>query len=153
MFGHSHYNNDALSFVHSMKDKMRSPRSMRRRKQDKKNKDEEETSTSTTTTEEPLDPKDKKIIELNQQISELKNNYKFALAEIENVRKRLQKDVDRAREFGVEKLIKNLFTVTDSINICLHNKPKDISNEDTKIAFESLDSTKKTNFIYFPRFL
>jgi len=98
-----------------------------------------------------IDPKDEKIATLNQQIVDLRNNLKIALAEIENVRKRLQKEVDKAREFGVEKLIKNLFPVIDTINICLQNKPnfsdKEVgANVEAKIAFDALESTK-TQFL------
>eukprot|EP01124_Arcella_intermedia_P035602 TRINITY_DN911_c0_g1_i1.p1 TRINITY_DN911_c0_g1~~TRINITY_DN911_c0_g1_i1.p1 ORF type:complete len:267 (-),score=67.97 TRINITY_DN911_c0_g1_i1:104-904(-) len=92
-----------------------------------------------------VDNRDQKIEELTKTVIELRNNIKFGMAEVENTRKRLQKDVDKAKEFGVEKLVKNLFSVTDTINICLQNKPvmKENENVDAVIAFEALETTKK----------
>jgi len=94
---------------------------------------------------EPQVDRDQKIEELTKTVIELRNNIKLGMAEVENTRKRLQKEVDKAKEFGVEKLVKNLFSVTDTINICLQNKPvmQENENVDAVIAFEALETTKK----------
>jgi len=96
----------------------------------------------------PADPKDQKIADLNQIIGELRSSLRTTLAEVDNVRKRMQKEIDKAREFGVEKLVKNMFPLLDTINICLQNKPdfenpQFAENIDAKIAFDALETTKQ----------
>eukprot|EP01125_Pyxidicula_operculata_P017818 TRINITY_DN6290_c0_g1_i1.p1 TRINITY_DN6290_c0_g1~~TRINITY_DN6290_c0_g1_i1.p1 ORF type:complete len:244 (+),score=36.08 TRINITY_DN6290_c0_g1_i1:27-758(+) len=91
---------------------------------------------------------DKKIQELEKSVLELRTTYRTILAETENMRKRMQKDVEKAKEFGVEKLVKDLFSITDTLNICLDNKPNfqdpaHASNSEAKEAFDGLEATKK----------
>lgn len=97
------------------------------------------------TEQKPVDMRDKKIEELEELVNTLKSNWRLALSDAENIRKIAQRDVDRAREFGAEKLVKALFGVTDTLEICIKNKPADddptyINNTTAKNAFQAMDA-------------
>jgi len=94
--------------------------------------------------EEKTNDKELRIAELQQKINDLKYDIRFSLAEIENIRKRMQQEVDEAKKFGVEKFVKNLFVVSDTMNICLHNKPnfEELKNSDAEVAFNALENIK-----------
>jgi len=97
-------------------------------------------------------PEDAKVIsaklkETEKLLQEYRNKELIAIAEQDNIRKRMQKEVDKAKEFGIEKLVKNLFGVVDTLNYCMQHKPnfddsqyKD--NQTAKSAFEALEATK-----------
>jgi len=60
----------------------------------------------------------------------------------------MQKEVQKAQEFGVEKLVKELFSVADTLDICLQNRPDFESpqfkdNNHAKQAFQGIEATKK----------
>jgi len=102
----------------------------------------------------PPDPRDTKIKEQEQKIQEfekmieeLRNGWRSAVAEQDNIRKRAQKEIDRAKEFGVEKLCKHLFSVSDTMNIIIQNKPNfDLTEHQenllAKSAFEGIEQVK-----------
>eukprot|EP01124_Arcella_intermedia_P017517 TRINITY_DN24288_c0_g1_i1.p1 TRINITY_DN24288_c0_g1~~TRINITY_DN24288_c0_g1_i1.p1 ORF type:complete len:203 (-),score=53.88 TRINITY_DN24288_c0_g1_i1:74-682(-) len=94
------------------------------------------------------DLKDSRIKDLEGKIAELRAKLDTTLGEVENVKRRMTKDVHKAQEFGVDKLVKNLFSITDTLNICLQNKPDFESpqfkdNVQARVAFESIEATKK----------
>lgn len=105
--------------------------------------------------EQPEDPKDAKIKELEKRlgefekmVDELRAGWKGALAEQDNVRKRAQKEIEKAKDFGVEKLCKHLFNVNDTINIILQNQPdfdlpENQNNIHAKSAFEGIQRVKQ----------
>lgn len=47
-----------------------------------------------------------------------------ALAELENVRKRAQRDVEAAHKYGIEKLVNELIPVKDSLDLAVENAAK-----------------------------
>eukprot|EP01129_Flabellula_baltica_P001267 TRINITY_DN11158_c0_g1_i1.p1 TRINITY_DN11158_c0_g1~~TRINITY_DN11158_c0_g1_i1.p1 ORF type:complete len:235 (-),score=82.98 TRINITY_DN11158_c0_g1_i1:65-769(-) len=94
------------------------------------------------------DPREQAIINLNEQIEELNDKYARALAEVENTRKILQRDVQKAKDFGIKDLVKGLLNVTDILNLSLENRPdfEDENHKDNDVAknaFAALDATKK----------
>ncbi|KAL5022480.1 hypothetical protein ScPMuIL_001635 [Solemya velum] len=62
---------------------------------------------------------------LETEITELKDKYKRALAETENVRKRMQKQVDDAKIFGIQSFCKDLLDVSDILGKATTSVPKD----------------------------
>jgi len=62
------------------------------------------------------DPTDKRIADLESQLKAAKDESLRLLAEMENQRKRLQRDVEAARKFGSEKLMGDLLPVADSLS-------------------------------------
>jgi len=54
-------------------------------------------------------------VDLAAEVASLKDQLLRNLAEVENVKRRAQRDVENAHKFAVEKLIDNLFPVIDSL--------------------------------------
>ena len=51
------------------------------------------------------------------------DKYKRALAEMENVRQRLQRQVDDAKIFGIQAFCKDLLEVADTLQRAVENTP------------------------------
>jgi len=107
--------------------------------------------------EKKKDPKDEKIEELEKIVQELKNNWKMALADAENIKKISARDVDKAREFGIEKLVKQLMSVTDTLEYTLQHRPNfeleaNKDNDLAKNAFVALDAINKQFFTIFTNY-
>eukprot|EP01123_Difflugia_compressa_P002154 TRINITY_DN12879_c0_g1_i1.p2 TRINITY_DN12879_c0_g1~~TRINITY_DN12879_c0_g1_i1.p2 ORF type:complete len:242 (-),score=34.39 TRINITY_DN12879_c0_g1_i1:122-847(-) len=100
-----------------------------------------------TQEESVVDPLDDKIKDLEQRAKALNEMWKNSLHDVENVKQRMSKDLHKAQDFGVEKFVRNLFSVIDTLNICLQNKPDFNSpqfkhNSSARSAFESIETTK-----------
>eukprot|EP01127_Copromyxa_protea_P013385 TRINITY_DN3595_c0_g1_i1.p1 TRINITY_DN3595_c0_g1~~TRINITY_DN3595_c0_g1_i1.p1 ORF type:complete len:249 (-),score=75.90 TRINITY_DN3595_c0_g1_i1:25-771(-) len=91
--------------------------------------------------------KDLLIQRLEKQLEEFNASLKAATAENESVKKIMARDVSRAREMGIDKLAKKLFPMSDTLDICLQNKP-DFSSEQHKDnvhaqrAFDGIQAAK-----------
>ena len=66
-----------------------------------------------------LQPEQSPLEAAEAQAEENWNKYLRGVAELENVRKRSARDVERARLFGVEKLAESLLEVADSLEMAL----------------------------------
>eukprot|EP01128_Nolandella_sp_AFSM9_P004891 TRINITY_DN2298_c0_g1_i1.p1 TRINITY_DN2298_c0_g1~~TRINITY_DN2298_c0_g1_i1.p1 ORF type:complete len:226 (+),score=82.68 TRINITY_DN2298_c0_g1_i1:187-864(+) len=103
---------------------------------------------STESVEEERTEEEKRIATLEALCKTLNEKYKTSLADLENYRKISQRDVTKAREFGAEKMVKKLFPVVDTLDICLQNKPdfelpEHKDNAEAQSAFQGLITTKK----------
>jgi len=65
--------------------------------------------------------------------------YLRAVADLENVRKRAQRDVEGAHRYGVEKLVQELLPVKDSLELAVENAPR----ADAKSLAEGAEATLK----------
>lgn len=62
-----------------------------------------------------------------------------AIAEADNQRKRAEADVERERKYGIEKFVKALLPVVDSLELAItHGKPED---ENCKVMLEGVQNT------------
>jgi len=80
------------------------------------------------------------------QIKELDDKYKRSLAETENVRRRMQKQVDDAKMFGIQGFCKDLLEVADILSTATENAPADQlngCNPQFATLFEGLTMTEK----------
>lgn len=59
-----------------------------------------------------------------EQAAQHRDQYLRALAELDNVRKRAQRDVEAAHKFGIEKLVNELIPVKDSLDLAVENAAK-----------------------------
>ena len=88
---------------------------------------QEEASTNTVeelSIEEQLERSKDAIKELEETCDAMKDEALRAKAEMENIRRRAEKEVSNARKFGVEKFFKELLPVTDSIDQALKHEVK-----------------------------
>ncbi|AIT09052.1 molecular chaperone GrpE [Candidatus Francisella endociliophora] len=75
-------------------------------------------------TEEQLEKSKDTIKELEETCDAFKDEALRAKAEMENIRRRAEKEVSNARKFGIEKFAKELLPVVDSINEALKHEVK-----------------------------
>ncbi|MWP61911.1 MULTISPECIES: nucleotide exchange factor GrpE [Gilliamella] len=96
--------------------------------------------------EEQLKAKEVRITELEQALQLAKKNESEAMirarAEIDNVRKRVEQDVDKARKFALEKFSNELLPVIDNLERALESTDK--ANPEHKATVEGLELTLKS---------
>ncbi|WLS91834.1 nucleotide exchange factor GrpE [Gilliamella apicola] len=96
--------------------------------------------------EEELKAKDTRIAELEQALQLAKKNESEAMirarAEIDNVRKRVEQDVDKARKFALEKFSNELLPVIDNLERALLSTDK--NNPEHQATVEGLELTLKS---------
>ena len=82
------------------------------------------------------------VVGLQEQLAIQKDLALRAQAEAQNARHRAQQDVERARKFGVEKLLQDLLPVVDNLERALTAVDKD--DEATKAIVEGIELTHKS---------
>ncbi|WP_150468557.1 nucleotide exchange factor GrpE [Francisella sp. SYW-9] len=93
--------------------------------------------------EEQLERSKDAIKELEETCDAMKDEALRAKAEMENIRRRAEKEVSNARKFGVEKFVKELLPVTDSIDQALKHEVK---LEEAVAMKEGIELTSKMLF-------
>ncbi|WP_150464472.1 nucleotide exchange factor GrpE [Francisella sp. XLW-1] len=88
------------------------------------NQDSSNNSVEEISIEEQLDKVKDTIKELEGTCDSFKDEALRAKAEMENIRKRAERDVSNARKFGIEKFAKELLPVIDSIEQALKHEVK-----------------------------
>lgn len=104
--------------------------------------------TSNTPPQEPLSPDeliaavnsadDSKVTELEARLAEMSDAYLRAKAEVENIRRRADEDVSKARKFAVESFAEAMLPVMDSMEAA-------IATPDAKVetVLEGVHATKR----------
>ncbi|WP_392552443.1 nucleotide exchange factor GrpE [Orbus wheelerorum] len=96
--------------------------------------------------EAAIKEKDLRIADLEKDLQLAKKNESEAMvrarAEIDNVRKRVEQDVDKARKFALEKFSSELLPVIDNLERALESTNKD--NPEYKATVEGLELTLKS---------
>ncbi len=78
----------------------------------------------------------------NQTIAGQKDSVIRAKAEVDNIRKRAEADVDKARKFALEKFAGELLPVADNLERAMQSA--DVENEIVKPLFEGVELTQKS---------
>ncbi|MEO3741738.1 nucleotide exchange factor GrpE [Kosakonia sp. WA-90] len=95
---------------------------------------------------EQVDPRDEKIANLETQLAEAQNREREAVlrikAEMENLRRRTEQDVEKAHKFALEKFINELLPVVDSLDRALEVADK--NNADMAPMVEGIELTLKS---------
>jgi len=82
-----------------------------------------------TSTNVQLDKLNAEITSLSDKCSELTDKYKRALADGENLRNRLTKQINEAKIFGIQGFCKDLLDVADVLSKATESVPKDEIND------------------------
>ncbi|OCG27870.1 nucleotide exchange factor GrpE [Gilliamella sp. wkB108] len=102
--------------------------------------------TSTPNVDEQLKAKDARIAELEQALQLAKKNESEAMirarAEIDNVRKRVEQDVEKAHKYALEKFSNELLPVIDNLERALESTDK--ANPEHQATVEGLELTLKS---------
>ncbi|SCC62936.1 nucleotide exchange factor GrpE [Kosakonia oryziphila] len=95
---------------------------------------------------EQVDPRDEKIANLEAQLTEAQNREREAVlrmkAEMENLRRRTEQDVEKAHKFALEKFINELLPVVDSLDRALEVADK--NNAEMAPMVEGIELTLKS---------
>ncbi|SCC31163.1 molecular chaperone GrpE [Kosakonia oryzendophytica] len=95
---------------------------------------------------EQVDPRDEKIANLETQLAEAQNREREAVlrikAEMENLRRRTEQDIEKAHKFALEKFINELLPVVDSLDRALEVADK--NNADMAPMVEGIELTLKS---------
>ncbi len=95
---------------------------------------------------EQVDPRDEKIANLEAQVTEAQNRERDGIlrikAEMENLRRRTELDVEKAHKFALEKFVNELLPVIDSLDRALEVANK--ANPDMAPMVEGIELTLKS---------
>ena len=95
---------------------------------------------------EQVDPRDEKIANLEAQLVEAQNRERDGVlrikAEMENLRRRTELDVEKAHKFALEKFVNELLPVIDSLDRALEVADK--ANLDNAAMIEGIELTLKS---------
>lgn len=95
---------------------------------------------------EQVDPRDEKIANLEAQLAEAetreRDNVLRIKAEMENLRRRTELDVEKAHKFALEKFVNELLPVLDSLDRALEVADKD--NDAMAPMIEGIELTRKS---------
>ena len=95
---------------------------------------------------EQVDPRDEKIANLEAQLIEAQNRERDGVlrikAEMENLRRRTEQDVEKAHKFALEKFVNELLPVIDSLDRALEVADK--ANQDLLPMIEGIELTLKS---------
>ena len=95
---------------------------------------------------EQVDPRDEKIANLEAQLVEAQNRERDTIlrikAEMENLRRRTEQDVEKAHKFALEKFVNELLPVIDSLDRALEVADK--ANPDNAAMIEGIELTLKS---------
>ena len=98
------------------------------------------------TSAEQVDPRDEKIANLEAQLVEAQNRERDGVlrikAEMENLRRRTELDVEKAHKFALEKFVTDLLPVIDSLDRALEVADK--ANPDNAAMIEGIELTLKS---------
>ena len=98
------------------------------------------------TSAEQVDPRDEKIANLEAQLVEAHNRERDGVlrikAEMENLRRRTELDVEKAHKFALEKFVNELLPVIDSLDRALEVADK--ANPDNAAMIEGIELTLKS---------
>ena len=107
---------------------------------------DEEEAVAPDTSAEQVDPRDEKIANLEAQLVEAQNRERDGVlrikAEMENLRRRTELDVEKAHKFALEKFVNELLPVIDSLDRALEVADK--ANPDNAAMIEGIELTLKS---------
>ena len=93
-----------------------------------------------------VDPRDEKIANLESQLAEAETRERESVlrvkAEMENLRRRTEIDVEKAHKFALEKFVNELLPVLDSLDRALEVADKD--NDAMAAMVEGIELTRKS---------
>ena len=108
--------------------------------------EQQQNDSAETAEAEVVDPRDERIAQLEEQLAGLQNGVRDAQlraqAEIENIRRRTELDVEKAHKFALEKFANELLPVIDSLERALEVADK--SNPELSAMIEGIELTLKS---------
>lgn len=99
------------------------------------------------------DPAQQRIAELEAQASEMRDHALRAMAEAENVRKRMQREMEDSTKFAVTKFARDMLSVADNLGRALQALPaeRDTLDPAIKAVVEGIEATERELLAIFER--
>jgi len=114
---------------------------------------EAEPSASATEGSDADDSLESRLASLTEQLADAKEDQLRVQAEMQNLRRRAERDVESAHKFGLEKLINGLLPVLDNLDRAIGAVPEESAdNEGVKPLLEGVELTRKTATDVLTRF-
>ena len=99
------------------------------------------------------DSLESQLASLTEQLAHAKEDQLRVQAEMQNLRRRAERDVESAHKFGLEKLINGLLPVLDNLDRAIGAVPEEAAdNEGVKALLEGVELTRKTATDVLTRF-
>ena len=94
-----------------------------------------------------LESPEEQLAALGEQLAQAQEQNLRTLAEMQNLRKRAERDVENAHKFGLEKLINALLPVLDNLDRAIDAVAEDAAqdNEALKALVEGVELTRKSS--------
>lgn len=107
-------------------------------KKEEVKKDEKKTENKKEEKKE-LDPEFKRLLEEKEKkLSSFQDAYKRSLAEMENIRERTRKEIQKANQFAIQKFAKDLLETSDILKMALDSVPKEMREDKSNNILHSL---------------
>jgi molecular chaperone GrpE len=98
------------------------------------------------------DPADQRLVAIEGELADTKDRLLRALAETENVRRRLQRDRDDAQKYAVANFAKDLLSTVDNLHRALDAMPEsDIADDKTRSLRDGVAATERELVAAFER--
>ena len=84
------------------------------------------------------------LLVAQEQIAQLKDQMVRDQAETQNIRKRLQGEVEKARKFALEKFVTELLPVADNLERAMTSVKAGVESDENKAILEGIELTSKS---------
>ena len=99
------------------------------------------------------DSLESKVAALTEQLADARDDQLRVQAEMQNLRRRAERDVESAHKFGLEKIINGLLPVLDNLDRAISAVPEESAGDDgVKALLEGVELTRKTAVDVLTRF-
>lgn len=105
----------------------------------------EEESTEEATEEDPIVAELKaKLVEKDKQLADMKNHYARAVADFRNLQESTKKEIQKARDFALQKFAKDLIVSLDNFGLALNAVKEETlqTNAEVKNLYEGVEMTR-----------
>lgn len=99
-----------------------------------------------------IDERDVEIAQLKEEAAQLKDRLLRTAAEMENLRKRAEREKAEATLYAATNFARDLLSVSDNMQRALAHKPADDASEETKNLFAGIEMTERELLNIFQRY-
>ncbi|MCA3555945.1 nucleotide exchange factor GrpE [Aestuariivirga sp.] len=101
---------------------------------------------------EELDERDLEIAKLREEAALLKDRLLRTAAEMDNLRKRAEREKAEATLYAATNFARDLLSVSDNMQRALAHKPEETASEETKNLFAGIEMTERELLKVFQRY-
>lgn len=99
-----------------------------------------------------IDERDIEIVQLKEESAQLKDRLLRTAAEMDNLRKRAEREKAEATLYAATNFARDLLSVSDNMQRALAHKPAENASEETKNLFTGIEMTERELLNIFQRY-